>query len=356
MTNKIPKITVKSEIKKVDNTNPLIKDVVCLIGGFEDDKTVNTPTFCSTLTEAEKTFGDDDTIDANLALKQIFREDITGCLIVNVTTSTGSGDNINYQRNVTKTKLLEALATVNLIDFDLLYIASELTDELIVELDGFCGNRFENKRPCGYIGAGSRASAAAYITTSEKLGDWCYAFLTQPVIIGEDTLSLIESGAYLTNTIATLPVGNSLTAKILDEVTGLVTDYTFKEDDLGLKLVENGFFVIRLTDALNDSYECVNSAGPNGLDLYVSRVRDYIVNEFALRDFLGERNNSVTMDLIGLECARIYNQFKEELALIEDMAYTIEKEDATTVNVIITELDFNGVITDLNVFITIEVE
>ena len=35
MTNKIPIIKVKSEIKKVVNTNPLIRDTVCIIGGFE---------------------------------------------------------------------------------------------------------------------------------------------------------------------------------------------------------------------------------------------------------------------------------------------------------------------------------
>ena len=35
MTNSIPDITVVSEIKKIKNDNPLIRDVVCLIGCFE---------------------------------------------------------------------------------------------------------------------------------------------------------------------------------------------------------------------------------------------------------------------------------------------------------------------------------
>ena len=74
MVNVIPDIHVTREIKKVKNNNPLIRDVVCLIGCFEDDTTTNTPVLCETLTDAETVFGDDTSVDANAALKQI--EDI----------------------------------------------------------------------------------------------------------------------------------------------------------------------------------------------------------------------------------------------------------------------------------------
>ena len=355
ITNKIPTITVKSEIKKVSETNPLIKDVVCLIGCFEDTETLNEPTFCETLTAAETIFGSDDQYDGNAALKQIFANDISGCLIVNCTSVTGTGNDATVSRTLTQAKIEAALALIELIDFDILYCAVELADGMIDKIAPFCADRFEGKRPCGYVGAGSRASAAAYTTTAGKLGDWCYGFITQSVTVGTDELSLLETGAYLTNIIATLPVGNSLTAKILEDVTAIGTSYTYGASDLGTTLVEQGFIVLRLTDALNNTFEVINSANHNGLDLYISRVRDYIVNDFALRDFLGERSNNVTLDLISLECARIYNKFTDELGLIEDMTYVIEKENPSTVNVIINELAFAGVITDLNVYFTIEV-
>lgn len=353
MTNTIPKITVKSELKKVADTNPLIKDVVCLIGCFEDTETLDTPTFCESLAKAEQIFGDDDQYDGNAALKQIFHEDIAGALIVNCTSVSGT-DTVN--RTLTQAKIESALALVDLIDFDILYCAVELTDGMIDKIAEFIAARFESKRPCGYIGAGSRANASAYTTTSGKLGDGCYAFLTQAVTVNDDELSLVESGAFLTNVIATLPVGNSLTAKVIDEINDVDTTYTFASGDLGETLVKKGFFVLRLTDALKNNYEIVNSSNPNGLDLYISRVRDYIVNDFALRDFLGERNNNATMDLIGLECARIYNKFKDSLGLIEDMSYVIEKASSNKVNVIINELKFDGVVTEIDVYITIEVE
>ena len=38
MTNKEPIIKVKSELKRISSDSPYIKDVVCVIGGFETDQ------------------------------------------------------------------------------------------------------------------------------------------------------------------------------------------------------------------------------------------------------------------------------------------------------------------------------
>ena len=358
MVNPVPEIIVTSEIKKVKNTNPLIRDIVCLIGCFESGDT-NTPVFCKDLTEAETTFGDDTEYDGNRALKKIFHKDISGCLIVNVpSTTSGTEPNITITQNITKTKLETALNTVALIDIDQLYVATELTDELITVIDDFCNDRFEGKRPCGYIGAGSRASASAYETTASKLKDHCYAFITQTLTVNNDELDLIETGAYLTNLISNLPVGNSLTAAVLEEVTGVGTTYTFEKGanpGLGRVLVGLGFFVVRLIDALNNTYEVVNSATPNGLDLYMNRVRDYIVNDYALRETLGKYNH-ITMELISLESGRLYTKFTDTLKLIKDIEYTVEQEDFETVNLIIRRLVFAGIVVKIHMSISIEVE
>ena len=356
MTNKIPIIKVKSEIKNIGATNPNVRDVVCLIGGFETDTNYLEPTFYPTLAAAEEDLydGSESTLpDANAALRQLFRRGVSGVLCVNISVESSG----TWSRTVTKTKLENSLAAVNQLEFDILYVAAELTDELITVIDTEASARFEDKKPFGYIGVGSRASASAYTTTANKLGEYNYAFLTQTLKLDgdESALSLIESGAYLTNLIATMNVGESLTAKVLDEVVAVGTTYTFGESDLGTTLVGLGYFVVRLVNPAENTYECVNSATNNGLDLYMNRVRDYIVNDFALREFLGEMNNQATLDSIGMECNRLLVKFRDELGVVEDITYAVEKASADKVNVILNTIQFAGVITEIDVFITIEV-
>ena len=354
MTNKIPTIIVKSEVKKISNTNPNLRDVVCLIGGFETDEHYLEPTFYETLEAAEADLydGSETTLpEANGALRQLFANNISGVIAVNISTESSN----TWSRNVTKTNLENALASVAALEFDILYVASELTDELITVIDDDAHARFEDKKPYGYIGVGTRATTSAYTTTAAKLGDFCYAFLTQELEVEDVSLSLVASGAYLTNVIARLPVGQSLTAKVLPEVTDIGTTYTFADGDDGATLVGLGYFIVRLVNPAENTYECVNSAGANGLDLYVNRVRDYIVNDFALRPFLGEKNNEATIDAIKMECNRLLTKFKDNLQVVENITYAVEKAGADKVNVILNAIEFNGVITEIDVFITIEV-
>lgn len=359
MVNPIPEITVKSEIKRIINTNPHIRDVICLIGGFE--KEIDEPKFYTNIVDAETDLGNDTTIEANAALKQIFRKNISGVLVVDITTHTGSGDSINYSRNVTKTKLESALVSVQDIEFDLLNVATELTDELITVIDTEAQTRFRNKKPFGYVGVVNRANESAYTTTASKLGDYAYAILTQALEVNNTMLSLVESGAYLCNLIATTKVGNSLTAKELTEVTGLGTSYTFEKAEngspigMGAKLVGMGYFVVRLINPLENIYECVNSAGANGLDLYINRVRDYIVNDFALRLYLGELNNKPTRSGVELTCSGLLTKFRNDMGVVEDINYAVEKVDSKTLNAILNSIQFADVITKINLFITIEV-
>ena len=354
MTNKEPIIKVKSEIKRISTSNPYIKDVVCLIGGFETAEKTNEVFFAETLADAEEVYGDDTTIDANAALKQIFRRDISGAIIVNVTTAT-SGDNPTYSRTITAAKLESAIAALNDIEFDILYVIEDSADTNIVKVEEFAAARFEAKKPFVWVATCTRANKSAYETTIGKVGDYCIAALTQPLDVGDDELSLEESGAYLTNLIARLNVGYSLTAKVLDEVSGLGTEYTFGEGQLGSDLVAMGYFVVRSINPLEGTYEVVNSANANGLDMYMTRVLSYIVNEFALRRYLGERNNTATLSGISMECNRLLTMFRDDLSLVENITYAVNKKDAETVDVILNSIEFSGIITEIDVAITIEV-
>lgn len=361
--NPVPFIKVEAKVKKISNENPLIRDVICLIGGFEtkldeeDNTNIDKPVFYETLEDAEADLYDGSettTPDANLALRQIFHEQVSGVLVVNISTFTGSTTK-TWSRDVTEQKLKDALASVADINFDLLYVASELSDTLLTAIKDDTDDRFEAKKPYGYIGVGTRNSTTAYNTTAGKMGDNCYAFLTQPLEVNDTALSLVESGAYLTNLIARLPVGNSLTAKVLDEVTDIGEVTGLNQADDYTALVHAGFFVVRLIDALNKTFECVNSATANGLDLYINRVRDYIVNDFALREYLGERNNQATISGIEMECNRLLNKFRSDLGLVENITYAVERASPECVNIILNTIEFSGVITEIDVFITIEV-
>lgn len=351
MANKIPIIKVTQEIKKINNTNPYIHDTVCLIGGMETDANTNVPTLVSTIEEARKTYGTDVSIDGNAALEQILGDNqVSNVLIVNITTISGE----TASRNLTQTKLKDALAALDLIDFDILYVASDLTDAFIETIDIFADARFEAKNPFGFVCAVNRASNAAYVTTAGKVGDFCYALINQKLIFGEEDLTLIESGAFITKEIALTSIADSLTAKVIPDITGLQDTYTFGESSDGAELNSAGYLLFRLINATTNTYEAVNSANANGLDIYISRVRDVIVREFALRQFLGDKSNNVTLEMIKMECNRIYSRFKD-LGLIEGMNFAVQKKDSETVEVIINTIQFAGIITEIDVFITIEV-
>lgn len=351
MTNKVPIIKVNQEIKKVSTSSPYIHDLVCLIGGMETDEAYLEPTLVTTIEEARTKFGDDVTIDGNSALEQILGDNtVSGVLVVNITEISGE----TAQRNITATKLSNALTALDLIDFDILYIASDLTDAFIETVNTFAARRFENKNPFGYVTAVSRASVAAYTTTAGKVGDYCYALINQKLTINEDELSLIESGAFVTKLIATSPISESLTATVVPDITGLQDIYTFGEGEDGKTLTGAGYLMFRLINATTNTYETVNGANNNSLNLYINRVRDYLVREFSLRTFLGDVSNDKTIALIKTECARIKNYFIS-LELIEGMDYDVQEIDAETVEVIINSIQFAGVITEIDVYITIEV-
>lgn len=351
MANKIPIIKVTQEIKKINNTNPYIHDTVCLIGGMETDANTNVPTLVSTIEEARETYGTDVSIDGNAALEQILGDNqVSNVLIVNITTISGE----TASRNLTQTKLNDALAALDLIDFDILYVASDLTDAFIETIDTFADARFEAKNPFGFVCAVNRASVSAYETTATKVGDFCYALINQKLIVGEEDLTLIESGAFITKEIALTSIADSLTAKVIPDITGLQDTYTFTGTSDGVKLNSAGYLLFRLINATTNTYEAVNSANANGLDIYISRVRDVIVREFALRQFLGDKSNNVTLEMIKMECNRIYSRFKD-LGLIEGMNFAVQKKDSETVEVIINTIQFAGIITEIDVFITIEV-
>ena len=346
MTNKVPVIKVKKELKRIDNRNPYIKDVIALIGEFKTSAKSGEVFVAKGLAEAEEVLGSDTTIDANKALKQIFQDDnISGAVIVNQT-APGQGDSVS---------LTNALKVLEDINFDILYFVANATNDELETIAAFADTRLENKKPFVYVATVTRGTKAAYETTIGKVGDSCIVALTQGLTVKDDDLNLVESGAYITNLIATSNVGESFTAKVLEDVSDVDTVYTETSTPKLSEMVEAGYFIVRGINPLEETFEVVNSANKDGIDMYITRVISYVINEFALRDFLGNKSNEATINGIKLECARLLTLFRDDLKLIENMTYDVQKKDAETAEVIINTIQFAGVITEIDVAITYEV-
>jgi hypothetical protein len=144
--------------------------------------------------------------------------------------------------------------------------------------------------------------------------------------------------------------------KTLPGVTGCTPELSFDTGGSGKALLEAGITTVKCADRNVGRYIVVNSEQPNGLDLYVNRVRDYVVKVMSLHQFLGERNNEVTLDEIKHELDRVKTETVNSLNLLKDIEFNVEKRDATTVDVNIQRLLFDGLIAEINVYIALEVE
>ena len=92
------------------------------------------------------------------------------------------------------------------------------------------------------------------------------------------------------------------------------------------------------------------------LDLYMERTINYIINLFNLEDYLGERNNPITLDAIEQRLARIKHDVVDIQGLVNDIVYSVEKVDRDCVRVNIEEIVFDGVVTCINVNVTYDVQ
>ena len=73
------------------------------------------------------------------------------------------------------------------------------------------------------------------------------------------------------------------------------------------------------------------------------------------KKFLKNYNTTVDSPVIQ-ELDRVKYVCIDTLDLLKDIIYTVEKKDAKTLDVNIVSLKFDGIITQVNVYYTIEVE
>lgn len=349
MTAKVPKVSVFLK-RTVKSPGTGEAGRIACIGAFKTAET--NPVLFLGLDDLQESFGDDTTFDGCACAPYLFMNGATSVLAVNVATESSG----TWTKTVDATNLAAALTKIKGEDWDILFVAAPLSDAFIVLIGEYLDATYEMKYPSGYIGALNGVNDAANITSASKAGDHCYALLTQQLTLNGVELSVLLSAAYYCGLIAGMTVGSTMTMKDIPGVTGVNPELSFETGGSGKALLEAGITTVKCADRLTGRYVVVNSEQPNGLDLYVNRVRDYVVKEMALHQFLGERNNETTLNEIKHELDRVKTECVNNLDLLKDIEFTVEKRDANCVNVNIQRLVFDGLITDINVYIALEVE
>ena len=222
-------------------------------------------------------------------------------------------------------------------EFDLLFIAEELSDAAQTIVSTWLDKEFKDKFAHGQVAQLQKSTTSAYATSIATFQKGIYWICTQQYTYYGDVLSLNRSAALMAGTIAGMMVNRSLTAKIIPGVTGVTPEYTGDYAAIGAKLLELNVPFLKCRNRLNKTYYCVNSKLPDGLDLYINRVRDYVINRIAVETFLGD------------ECVDV-------LGLLKDFEYRVEEASANCVNVILEKLVFDDVITEIRITYNIEVQ
>lgn len=350
-----PTIEVEN-VKASMITRPGMAGRIAVIGAF--DSTETEPINCGGLREAYIKLGEDTTYAGVSCLDKLFNKNggASSILAMNITTKSGSGGEEVIQKEITTEKLTNALKKIKGENFDMLFVAGALEDAALRIVETFLEESAAMKKPVGFVAPISRVTAAAYTTTVNLLGDELYGIITQQFTVDDEIYTLVDSAAYYAGLVAGMNVSSSMTMKRVPGVTEISPAYTFENGDLGDTLVKMGVTVVRCNDRLNQSYIVVNSEQPNGLDLYINRVRDYVVKSFALEDFLGEKSKPVTITGIKSELEKVKKQCVDSADLLEDIRYEVEKVSAECVEVYIDSLVFAGIITKIKVFVKVEVE
>ncbi len=350
-----PKIEVIQDSVTTIEGNTGMAASIAVIGAFDSE--VTDLTVCNTAAVAHSIFGTTGTagtFKGTDAIDYLFYG-ASQLLVCNITTWS-SGDNPTASTTITNEKLNAALAKLHHEEFDILVIADELADASQTIVTTWLANEFKDKFPHGQVAQLTKATTSAYTTSVATFGNNVYYINTQTITYNGTTLDLNRSTAYIAGVIASMDVNRSLTAKTIPNVTGISPEYTFESGDIGAKLMELNVPIMKVRNRRKNNYICVNSLLPNNLDLYINRTRDYVLNRISVETQLGEPSNDITLEGIENIIENVKNNCVEELHLLEDIIYHVEKRTATCVDVIIDKMVFAGIITDIKIHYSIEVQ
>lgn len=350
-----PKITVEEGTVTTTEPTPGMASRIAVIGAFDSE--VTDLTNVSSVTTAHSIFGTSTTYGTfkGTDVIDLLFNGASNLLVANITTWTDAETPVP-ETVLTNEKLNLALSKLKNEEFDILFIAEELSDASQTIVSSWLDTEFKAKFAHGQVAQLQKNTAAAYEESIATFNKNVYWINNQTYTYNGEELDLNRSTAMICGLIAGMMVNQSLTAKIIPNVTKVTPEYTTESGDIGAKLLELNVPFLKCRNRSNKTHYCVNSQLPNGLDLYINRVRDYIINRIAVETMLGEINSDKTIEGISTIVENIRYQAIDVLGLLKNFEYRVEKETSSCVNVILERLVFDGIITEIKITYNIEVE
>ena len=342
--------------KQGNTTNPSgvpgMGSVIAVIGAFDSEAA--DVTVCTTKESAIAAFGTDSavgTFKGSDAIDGLFYG-ASALIIVNTTTWSSATPPVPTT-TIDNTALNAALAKLNHKTFDMLFIADELADASQTIVTTWLAAQFEDKFCHGQVGQLSKSTTSAYATSIATFGENTYWIQTQSL---NTTLTLNQSAALMAGYLASLPVNRSLTNKVIPIVSKISPEYTTEAASIGAKLLELSVPFLEVRNPVSSDIICVNSELPNGLDLYINRTRDYVINRLEAEVLLGEASSDTTIQTAHSIVEAVKKECIDDLKLLKDIEYTISKTNAETIRIALTKLIFDGVILNIDIPFSIEVQ
>ena len=351
-----PQINVMQQSVTVANDDvPSQASRIAIIGAFDSE--ITAVTSVNNTRTAHTLFGTmvtEDDFKGTDAIDNLFYG-ASELLVVNITTWSDDETPV-ASTTITAEKLAAALAKLENEEFDMLFVADDLSDSLQTTVTAWLDAEFKKKYCHGQIVQMSRANASAYTTSVATVNDNVYYINTQQLTYNGEALSLNRSTAFIAGLIASMDVNRSLTAKVIPNVSAVSPEYLTAAGELGATLLSLNIPFIACRNRNKGIYYCVNSMLPDGLDLYINRVRDYVINRIAVETYLGEVNSEATLEGIRNVIDTVIYECVDTLELLEEIQYNVEKVSATCVRVDLEKLVFDGVITEIDIYYSIEVQ
>ena len=350
-----PTIEVIEESVNTQDRTPGMAGRIAVIGAFNSK--VNNVTVVSDDTTAHGIFGTTETLNQFKGTDVIDFLFIgaSELLIANITTWNDAETPV-AETTLTNEKLTQALAKLKGERFDMLFIAEELSDSAQTIVSTWLDEELKGKNPHGQVASLTRANASAYATSVQTFNKNIYYINTQNLTVNGAQLDLNRSTAYICGLIAGMSVSRSLTSKIIQGVTAVSPEYTMETGDLGASLLNLNIPFIKCKDRNLKEFVCVNSMLPNGLDIYINRVRDYVLKTIAVETYLGEQSSDATVEGIDNIVQTVKKVCVEDLKLLKDIVYSVEKVSSDCIEIYIEYMKFDGIITTINLYYTIKVE
>ena len=355
-----PQIIVKKRASEQINTNPNYAGDIGIIGAFNSE--ITDLTICSNVTEAKTKFGimgTEGDFKGTDAIPLLFNG-ASSLLVANITTWTDD-TTPEAETTLTDAKLTAALNKLHHVDFDILFIAEELSDSQQEIVTAWLDAEFEAKFPHGQISELTKSTAAAYETSISKFSDKVFYINTQSFGFNGETLSLNRSTALIAGFIAGTQTNLSLTNKEVTGITSVDPEYSTAAGQLGAALLSlNIPFLKRrfVSSKKANVFYVVNSALPDGFDIYIYRIRDQILKDIQAEVIIGQQYDAVTENGIVTLMEGLKQRYVENYRGVKDIKYHIEDDplNAQCINIVIDEIVFNDIITLVNIFYNIRVE